>query len=260
MSTTTAEKTLIAYHGDSFIKEKYVCRMKAHMLADELVQGTGWESNGTTKGCAVGCTLNAYNHVAYENELGIPKILAHLEDGIFEGLSFEESKNFPLTFLEAIPVGADLSNIFKHFFIWMLTDPADGVIKFVKDEQTKTAIQSVSDLLSKYLLEKVTLEELNVVRTVARKAGASAAEAAAAATSATYPSAEAAYAAAEAADAASAASAAADAAASAAAEAPYAATSYAAACAYYASADASEARRNHFSKMAAKLIELLKAA
>ena len=46
-----------AYHNDIKIKEKYVCRMKAHKSADRLVQGTGWDGG---KGCAVGCTLENY--------------------------------------------------------------------------------------------------------------------------------------------------------------------------------------------------------
>jgi len=61
--------TLIAYHGNPKIKEKYLKRVKAHAKADRLIQGIGWE-NG--KGCAVGCTLEAYDHAAYETELGIP--------------------------------------------------------------------------------------------------------------------------------------------------------------------------------------------
>jgi len=251
---TTEQKTLIAYHGDISIKEKYISRMKAHIVADELVQGIGWESNGTTKGCAVGCTLNNYQHASYETELGIPRIVAHLEDRIFEGLSVEDAKDFPLSFLEAIPVGADLSNIYKHFFIWMLTDSEDGVIKFAKTDQTKDAIQKVSDLLGKSLLHEVTIEEFRTVRDIARKAAAAAADA---------------YAAAAAADVAyAAAAAAADvayAAAAAAADVAYAAAAaadvaYAAAAAADDAAYAAYARKKHYSKMAAKLIELLKAA
>ena len=228
---------MLSYHGDSAIKEKYIARMKAHMAADELVQGIGWEKNGVTRGCAVGCTLDAYNHAAYEIELGIPRILAHLEDRIFEGLSVKESRDFPLNFLEAVPVGKDLSNVYKHFFIWMLTNPENGVIKFANTDQTKTAIQNVSDLLAKSLLQNVTAEEFAVVWEAAYKArkaadaDAAAAAAAAAADAAAY--ADAAYGAAAAVD--------------------------AAVDAAYAYADAA-ARRKYYSKMGSKLIDLLKTA
>jgi len=132
MSTTTKSKVLISFHGDPEIKEKYLARLRAHRLADDIIQGaTG--KNG--KGCAIWCTLDKYEHQPYESELGIPRILARLEDRIFEGLSVEESKDFPINFLSAIPVGKDLSNIYKKFFIWLLVDSVDGVIKFAKKKR-----------------------------------------------------------------------------------------------------------------------------
>ena len=97
-----------AFHGDEAVKHKYLARLKAHHAADEIIQGTGWE-NG--HGCAVGCTLDQYNHSAYEDELGLPKWLAHLEDRIFEGLPPVDAQRFAVDFLEAVPVGADVENV-----------------------------------------------------------------------------------------------------------------------------------------------------
>jgi hypothetical protein len=97
-----------AFHGDEAVKQKYLARLKAHHEADEIIQGTGWE-NG--HGCAVGCTLNKYNHSAYECELGLPKWLAHLEDRIFEGLPPVDAQRFAVDFLEAVPIGADVESV-----------------------------------------------------------------------------------------------------------------------------------------------------
>lgn len=97
-----------AFHGDEAVKQKYLARLKVHHEADEIVQGTGWE-NG--HGCAVGCTLNAYDHSAYENELGLPQWLALLEDRIFEGLPSIDAQQFAVDFLEAVPVGADVEKV-----------------------------------------------------------------------------------------------------------------------------------------------------
>jgi hypothetical protein len=162
---------MLSFHNNTEIKAKYLARLEAHRAADEIIQGTGFK-NG--KGCAVGCTLDNYSHEAYETELGIPRILAKLEDRIFEGLSVENSKDFPINFLSSVPVGVDLKNVCKKFFIWLLTDPTDGVIRFANTEQTKQAIQNVSDLLQKSLLEKVTSEEFIEARRAARKAAAAA--------------------------------------------------------------------------------------
>src|SRR5690242_9395929 len=99
-------KEQLAYHGDKEIKAKYLARVRAHIAADELIHGRYWE-NG--KGCAVGCTIHSGNHASYETELGIPRILAKLEDGIFEALDNGRSKKWPEEFLSSIKVGADLS-------------------------------------------------------------------------------------------------------------------------------------------------------
>ena len=97
-----------AFHNDPSVKEKYLSRVAAHAAADRLIQGTGW--NGS-KGCAVGCTLEAYDHSRYPIELGLPEWLARLEDSIFEGLPAEDAMTWPQRFLEAIPVGADVEPV-----------------------------------------------------------------------------------------------------------------------------------------------------
>jgi hypothetical protein len=49
-----------AFHNDQAIKDKYIARVEAHIKADNLIRGTGWYGG---KGCAVGCTLEAYDHI-----------------------------------------------------------------------------------------------------------------------------------------------------------------------------------------------------
>jgi hypothetical protein len=94
-----------SFHGDDAIKQKYLDRVRKHRELDNIIQGTGWEDG---KGCAVGCTLENYDHYSYPIELGLPKWLAHLEDRIFEGLPGEEAMFWPEQFLSAIPVGSGL--------------------------------------------------------------------------------------------------------------------------------------------------------
>src|ERR1019366_3885266 len=106
-----------AYFNDETIKQKYLKRVEKHRLADELVQGKTWE-NG--KGCAIGCTLEKYDHAQYEIELGIPEWLARVEDKIFEGLTKEEAQLWPERFLAAIHPGADLEKVQTPFLIMVL--------------------------------------------------------------------------------------------------------------------------------------------
>src|SRR5258708_23029455 len=101
---------MITFNGDQSIKEKYINRLQLHYEADQIIQGTYWERG---KGCAVGCTVHSSEHARYEIELGIPRILAHLEDIFFEGMSNADAKKFPLHFLNAVPVGVDLKDVYK---------------------------------------------------------------------------------------------------------------------------------------------------
>jgi hypothetical protein len=101
---------MLSFHNDPTIKEKYLNRVKLHRELDNIIQGIGWE-NG--KGCAVGCTLENYDHSEYPIELGLPEWLARLEDAIFENILNEEAMLWPEKFLDAIPVGVCVENV-KH--------------------------------------------------------------------------------------------------------------------------------------------------
>src|SRR5690348_11350270 len=138
-----------AYHGDAAVKEKYLARVRSHQAADELMQGYGYWRDG--KGCAVGCTIHSESepHKAYERELGIPERIAWLEDRLFERMPKEPARTWPERFLNAIPVGADLSNVWDQFMQWLLVDAEHGVIKYAKSDRSKKVIQGVADLYSR---------------------------------------------------------------------------------------------------------------
>lgn len=108
---------LKAFHGDPAIKQKYLDRVRAHRAAGNLIQGTGWDGS---KGCAVGCTLEKYDHAAYETELGIPEWLARVKDSLHRGMTENDAMAWPERFLSAIPVGADLEQVKAPFLIYVL--------------------------------------------------------------------------------------------------------------------------------------------
>lgn len=148
---------MLSFHNDKSIKEKYIKRLEAHYAADEIIQGIYWE-NG--RGCAVGCTIHSSDHFSYEKELGIPIILARLEDKIFENLPIMIAKEWPLRFLNAIPVGKDLSKIWPKFAIWLLIDNKYGLINFTKN---KDLIKNIAELYKKSLTEKVSVEKWHTI-------------------------------------------------------------------------------------------------
>lgn len=100
--------TMLSYHNDPLVKQKYVARFAEHRRLDQVIQGTGF-SNG--RGCFVGCTLDNYDHSRFPVELGWPEWLAHLADAIFEGVPKHEAAQFGMDLLEAVPVGVDLESV-----------------------------------------------------------------------------------------------------------------------------------------------------
>ena len=131
-----------AFHNDQAIKDKYLARVRAHRAADELIRGTGWDGH---RGCAIGCTLERYEHARYPIELGVPEQIAYLEDHLFERLPLDAAMAWPERVLSAIRVGADLSRVWPEFAIWMLT----GVIQYAGNRETcarqSSAWQSYTD-------------------------------------------------------------------------------------------------------------------
>ena len=121
---------MLAFHNDPALKAFVLNELTAHQKADELVKGQYWEDG---KGCAVGCTLEAVRrfqgedatiehnkHALYESRLGIPEVLARLEESIFEKLDNGASQEWPLRFTAAIRPGADLAMVWPKFAVWLL--------------------------------------------------------------------------------------------------------------------------------------------
>jgi hypothetical protein len=110
---------MLSYHSDPAIKAKYLARVEGHAEADEIIKGRYWEAG---KGCAVGCTIHGDSHADFETELGIPRILAWMEDVIFEGLPNRAAKTWPERFLQTIEPGKDMSRVAWQLLHWLLTD------------------------------------------------------------------------------------------------------------------------------------------
>jgi hypothetical protein len=129
-----------AFHNDEKIKSKYLDRVVAHQKADNLIRGKGWE-NG--RGCAVGCTLEEYDHAKYETELGIPAWVASLEDILFENMSEEKSRTWPEEFLKAVNVGADLEKTKTPFVIFLMQENLKSMDSVVFDSEKFPDVQKV---------------------------------------------------------------------------------------------------------------------
>lgn len=138
---------LLSFHSDKTIKAKYVDRLKKHHEADQIIQGLRFNKD-ENRGCAVGCTLEEYSHIAYESELGIPEFLARLEDVIFEGLPSKLAPKFAVDFLTSIKVGVDLSPIRWKFCAFIMRENIERVLRLkMPDEVKEQVVTSIRNVL-----------------------------------------------------------------------------------------------------------------
>ena len=90
----------------------------------------------------------------YERNYGIPEVLAHVEEEIFSPYVSLANVESVLQFWEAIPVGADLTNVFSQLGAWMLLDPMHGMQQFLEpgSEIAKLSLE-VAELCQKQSTE-----------------------------------------------------------------------------------------------------------
>ena len=116
----------MSFFGSQCLRDAVVERVREHQRLDQIAQLVYWDGS---KGCAIGCVLHSGNHLAFEQQLGLPVFLAYMDEHIFEKLPLEEAKGWPLRFIEAVPVGVDLELVSPRFMHWLLSDP-DGVRQY----------------------------------------------------------------------------------------------------------------------------------
>lgn len=161
-------KALIAFKGNANIKFFYQIRLARHLTLGQFVHGCRTNGkdpdNPEFRGSAVGCTLHSNDTTQYESELGIPHVLACLEEGIYEGLPLDEAAHFAARFIEAIPIGADLSGVFPRFMYWLLADRDGGVVRSAS-ERGQVAIENVAALFARQMVgEEVSRHEWQKAR------------------------------------------------------------------------------------------------
>lgn len=103
-------------------KTELLARVRKHAKMDHLAQGRyASVEDQQLSVCAVGCAMVDPSdplplpdlddwHEAQEERWGIPAWLGKLEDDVFEGLPFEQAREWPVRFVDALPVGVELGD------------------------------------------------------------------------------------------------------------------------------------------------------
>lgn len=136
-----------AFHDDKTIKEKYLMRVKAHQIADEIIKEQYWKDEEW-------------------RTIGIPEWLAYVEDRLVDGLSNKSAKEFPLRFLTIIKIGVDLEKVKVPFLIFIL-ERTLNTFDHEKFPKVKEALECV---ISLYKRDNSSIDEFKDAEMKAREA------------------------------------------------------------------------------------------
>lgn len=167
---------MLSYHNDENLKKLIVCEMRKHQEQDQFVKNTyGREEGGKFNGCAIGCAIDSINialgkrysicdHKVFEEALGIPEWLAHLQDSFFEVLPIGENSQFAVDFLESIPVGVNLGPVKYNFCEFLMLECLERVLElpylsYSIREQVLSAIRGVMSMYNKAIKTRVLYYE-----------------------------------------------------------------------------------------------------
>ena len=110
------------YQG-TMSKEETLDQLSEHARLDQIVQGRYWKHDedggggpyGLLRGCAVGCLTHDRDggHHKFPELFGLPVWFALLIDWIFEGLTVEEARLWPMRVMSAVPEGVTVDNSVK---------------------------------------------------------------------------------------------------------------------------------------------------
>ena len=87
---------ILAFTNTPVSKDQLIASIERHAAAGRGHHDFGEKTSGSSE---------------YETNFGIPRMVAHLEDGIFKGLRGDAQGAWPLRFARAVPVSADLSMV-----------------------------------------------------------------------------------------------------------------------------------------------------
>lgn len=117
--------TKCAFQGNPDLKLSCIHGMKQLIKAKKLSQDRTWDLKG------------------YAEAVQTPYPLAELIRSMFIHLPEEEAYVWAVEHLEAIPVGADLSNIWAEFVHWLVFNSENGIMNYLHDEELRSIYQEL---------------------------------------------------------------------------------------------------------------------
>lgn len=131
-------KTWSAFHGDAVLRQTVVERLRLHIQAGHIVGHSACDAEQGRYNLT-SATVHSEDLAEYERKLGIPAVLALIQESIsnlfLQRASHDAQEtrfafapyasNYPVEWLQSLPLGADLQNVPARFLSWMLLDLTD---------------------------------------------------------------------------------------------------------------------------------------
>lgn len=150
----------LSYHNDPAVKARHVKLARAHRDADRLRTGAyywapGEETPGPDgvvrkwRGCSVGCFAHDYrianhgDHEALAEHVGLPLWLVCVQDYAFEHLPAGAGAAWHVALAEAVPVGADLTQVRDRWLLWIRSDHEYGALQYARTKCSREAVERV---------------------------------------------------------------------------------------------------------------------
>ncbi len=124
---------LRAFHGDAARQRKIIDRVRLHQEHDEILQGAAGHDG---KGCTVWCALDKYDHGLLAREMQIPCSLVYANENVFEGSAVAFANKWPLRFVSAPKLGADLSLVPHQLYVWLMSGEDSPYLQVIKKQAT----------------------------------------------------------------------------------------------------------------------------
>ncbi|HTD03878.1 thioredoxin [Undibacterium sp.] len=164
MELARPSKVYRAFWGDADLQKAVATQVRQHIEADQVVTAKRVPicDEENQKYSLMGAALHAADMDRYEGTLGIPAVLAQLEEAVHslmmvevadgDGKSYdafrEQGCSYPVDWLQSIPLGADLRRVTPHFLHWLLLDliSAPYLSAFSVVDDAKSVVRDVAAL------------------------------------------------------------------------------------------------------------------
>lgn len=154
-----------AWHNDPVLKAMKVAALKADIELDHLQQGYGFWNEDEEIGCNIGCLVRGRNHSDLETQIGFPTSVAILIDILYERQSRDYAPVFAVANIELVEVGASLWQVPFQFVVWVFSDPENGILSFMENEQVIGLIRQAVDIWQRIIAdEEVPESEWNSLK------------------------------------------------------------------------------------------------